>query len=208
MLLDQVFESTRAGYHDIGAGLQVANLAGIPHATVNRGGAHAIDLRQRRQHVIDLIGELAGGGEYQAAWSRHEILGTTFLGMALLHAFDLMTELAHVLVFVGIHLPKAGDHRNGERQGLAGAGTATAKHIATGQGIRQSIRLDRERGLLVIRRKHAYERARNAQLGEGQRTLLFLAIFGHIVREGIFFKNGIGHSGLSCQTFAHVAQTC
>ncbi len=40
----------------------------------------------------------------------------------------------------------AGEQREAEAQGLAGAGTATAQHVLAGQGVRDGRGLDRERG--------------------------------------------------------------
>ena len=201
MLLKQVLKTSGASDHDVGAGPQIANLTGITHATVHRGGGHAVDLGERHQHVVDLVGQLTCRCQHQAAGVRQEIIGTTLLGMALAHLLHLMAELAHVLVIVGIHLSQTGDQRNRERQGLAGAGTATAKDIASGQGIRKRVGLDRESGFLAVGREHADQRAGNSKFGEGQWTFLLAGLI-EIGGEGIFIFNnsGIGHNGLSCQT--------
>ena len=133
---------------------------------------------------------------------RQEIVGAPFLGMPLAHLFHLMAELAHVLVLVGVDLTQACDQRNRERQGLAGAGTASAENVTTGQGIGKGVGLDRESGFLAIGREHAYQRAGNAEFGERLGAFLLLARLIEIGGEGIFIFNhsGIGHNGLSCQT--------
>ena len=66
---------------------------------------------------------------------RHEIVGTTFLGMGLLHTIDLVAELAHVLILAGIHFAQASDQRNRKCQRLAGAGTTAAKNVSPSQRI-------------------------------------------------------------------------
>ena len=130
---------------------------------------------------------------------RHEIVGTTFLGMGLLHTIDLVAELAHVLILAGIHFAQASDQRNRKCQRLAGAGTTAAKNVSPSQRIGKRVGLNRESGFLVIGRKHADQRTRNAEFGERQRAFLFLAHRFGSGCEGIFIKNGIGHNGLSCQ---------
>ena len=67
LLAQQVLKAARAGDHDIGAGLQIADLVDVLDAAVHRGGVHAERVGQRHQHVVDLVRELAGGGQHQAA---------------------------------------------------------------------------------------------------------------------------------------------
>ena len=123
---------------------------------------------------------------------RHEIISAPLLGMSLLHTINLMAELAHILIFVGIHFTQTSDQRNRERQRLTGTGTTAAKNVSPS--------LNRKSGVLVISRKHADQRTRNAEFGECQRAFLFLAHHFGSGCEGIFIiKNGIGHNGLSCQ---------
>ena len=66
---------------------------------------------------------------------RHEIVGTTFLGMGLLHTIDLVAELAHVLILAGIHFAQASDQRNRKCQRLAGSSATTAKNVSPSQRI-------------------------------------------------------------------------
>ena len=198
-LFDQILKTTRAGHHNIGAGLKVTNLTRITHTAVYGGGVDAVDLGERHEHVVDLVGELTGRSKHQTTWMRHEIVGTTFLGMGLLHTIDLVAELAHVLILAGIHFAQASDQRNRKCQRLAGAGTTAAKNVSPSQRIGKRVGLNRESGFLVIGRKHADQRTRNAEFGERQRAFLFLAHRFGSGCEGIFIKNGIGHNGLSCQ---------
>ena len=121
--------------------------------------------------------------------------------MAFAHLLHLMAELAHALIVVGVHLAQTGDQRNRERQGLAGACTATAKDVASSQGIGKRVGLDRESGFLAVGREHADQRTGNTKFGERQWTFLLAGLI-EIGGEGIFIFNnsGIGHNGLSCQT--------
>ena len=119
--------------------------------------------------------------------------------MGLLHTIDLVAELAHVLILAGIHFAQASDQRNRKCQRLAGSSATTAKNVSPSQRIGKRVGLNRESGFLVIGRKHADQRTRNAEFGERQRTFLFLAHRFGSGCEGIFIKNGIGHNGLSCQ---------
>ncbi len=202
MLFDQVLEASGACDNDIGAGPEVANLAGVSHSAVHGGGVDAVDLRKGHQHVVDLVGELTRRGEHEATRMRNEILRPAFLGVLLLHAVDLMAELAHVLEIVGVHLAEAGDQRNRERERLSGAGASTTEDVAGRQGIGKRVRLDREGGFLIVRREDADQRTGNAQFRKRLGTFLFLAHFIEVGGEGIymFIQSGIGHNGLSCQT--------
>lgn len=71
----------------------------------------------RGQRVVDLPGEFPGGDEDEG--ERLAGLGTAADG--------------------------AGEERQAEGEGLAGAGAATAEHVTAGQGVRQRGRLDGER---------------------------------------------------------------
>ena len=198
-LFDQILKTTWASHHNIGTGLKVTDLAGITYAAIHGGGVDAVYLGKWHQHVVDLVGKLTGRSKHQATRMRHEIIGAPLLGMSLLHTINLMAELAHILIFVGIHFTQTSDQRNRERQRLTGAGTTAAKNVSPSQRIGKRVGLNRKSGFLVIGRKHADQRTRNAEFGECQRAFLFLAHRFGSGCEGIFIKNGIGHNGLSCQ---------
>ena len=66
-LFDQILKTTWASHHNIGTGLKVTDLTGITYAAIHGGGVDAVYLGKWHQHVVDLVRELAGGGQHQAA---------------------------------------------------------------------------------------------------------------------------------------------
>ena len=60
-LLHQVFEATRAGHHDVDAGLQRRHLLALRYAAEDRGHAQVVRGRQRFESSGDLGGELTRG---------------------------------------------------------------------------------------------------------------------------------------------------
>lgn len=106
---------------------------------------------------------------------------------------DYQDELSDLIIEAKTMVPNSlyfGDDRSS---------ATTAKNVSPSQRIGKRVGLNRESGFLVIGRKHADQRTRNAKFGERQRTFLFLAHRFGSGCEGIFIKNGIGHNGLSCQ---------
>ena len=103
----------------------------------------AVGRGERGEDGVDLRGELAGRGEHEAERAAG----------AARAAGELAAE--------------AGDHRDGEREGLAGAGLAAAEHVAAGEGVGQGVDLDREGAGLALRGEHAHERCGHAECGEG-----------------------------------------
>ena len=120
-LADQVLQAARAGDDDVDAGAQGLFLAGLGDAAVDHGGGQAHGLGHRLDGRVDLGGQLAGGSQDQA----HRAAG-----------------LAEVL---GFALGESCHQRDGEGDGLAGAGAAAAQDVASGQGVRQGLDLDGER---------------------------------------------------------------
>ncbi len=119
-LADQVFEAARASDDNIDAGAQRLLLACLGDAAEDHGGVQAHGFGQRLDGGVDLGCELAGRCEDQA----HGTAG-----------------LAEVPCLA---LCQAGNQRDGECDGLAGAGAATAQDIAACEGVRQGLDLDGE----------------------------------------------------------------
>ncbi len=120
-LADQVLQAAGAGDDDIDAGTQGLFLAGLGDAAVDHGGVQAHGLGHRFDGRVDLGGQLTGRREDQA----HRAAG-----------------LAEVL---GFPLSESCYKRDGEGDGLAGAGAAAAQDVASGQGVREGLDLDGER---------------------------------------------------------------
>lgn len=92
-------------------------LARLGDAAVDHGGVQAHGLGHRFDGGVDLRGQFTGGCKDQA----HGTAG-----------------LAEML---GFALGEAGNQRDGEGDGLAGAGAATAQDVAPGQGVREGLDL-------------------------------------------------------------------
>ena len=120
-LADQVLQAARAGDDDVDAGAQRLFLAGLGNAAINNGRVQAHGLGHRLDGRVQLGGQLTGRREDQA----HRAAG-----------------LAEVL---GFPLSESCYKRDGEGDGLAGAGAAAAQDVASGQGVRQGLDLDGER---------------------------------------------------------------
>src|SRR5699024_10033082 len=67
LLAHEVLESAGAGHHDVDATVERGDLTALRDATEDHGGPQAHGLGQWGQRVVELAGELAGGGEDQAA---------------------------------------------------------------------------------------------------------------------------------------------
>ena len=198
-LTQQILKTARAGDHDIGAGLQITHLMDVLDTAVNRGGIHAKCARQRHQHVIDLVGQLTGGGQHESARMGQEIIGAALLKTCLLATLDFIAEFLHRGLAKRIIGSKTSDQRNRKGEGLAGTGTASAENVAPGQRVGQSIGLNGERGLFSVRREHAYQRSGYSKFTKGN-GFGFLAVI-HREIGGILeiIKIVTGHNGLSCQ---------
>ena len=107
--LDQVAEAARSRDDDLDAAPQRVHLTVVRHAADGGLEEDADRAAERHQRVGDLHGQLAG---------RHQDQG---LGVVRQRAAALRD---------------AGQQRQAERQGLAGAGLATAEHVPAGQGVR------------------------------------------------------------------------
>ena len=117
--LDQVAEPARGGDEDVDAALAARRSA---CRTARRRTAVLVNsadrLGQRRQRVVDLHGQLAG---------RHQDQGLGLVRRGPAARGD------------------PGQHRQAERERLAGAGLATAEHVPAGERVRDGRGLDRER---------------------------------------------------------------
>ena len=198
-LTQQILKTARAGDHDIGAGLQITHLMDVLDATVNRGGIHPKRMGQRHEHVIDLIGELTGGGQHESARMGQEIIRAALFKTYLLAALDLVAEFLHRGLAKRIIGSKTSDQRNRKGEGLAGTGTASAENVAPGQRVRQSIGLNGECGLFSVCRKHAHQRSGYAKFTKGSGVGFFAVV--HLKISGIveIIKIVTGHNGLSYQ---------
>ena len=116
-LVDQVLQPAGGGDDDVGAAAQLVDLPAHRGAAVDGDDLEVEGLAERREGVVDLLRELAG---------RHQDQAVRRLGLA--RAAD-----------------EAGQHRQPEGEGLAGAGLRPAEDVAAGDGVRQRPGLDGER---------------------------------------------------------------
>ena len=151
-LLDEVFETTRTGHHDVGSTPQGLDLGVLADTAVDRCDLQTQGRRKWCQHFCHLICELARGNE------------------------DKPPRAARLAVRRGL-----GDHRhdrNGERDGLAAAGLAPAEDVTTRQRIGQRGTLDGERRQHAGAgqrgdegRRHAERRERRIRIDDRGRVL-------------------------------------
>ena len=139
-LLDEVGQPPGAGDDDVHAITQGRHLGILPGAAEDGGHAQIHGPGQRREHGLDLAGQLTGGHEDEA------------------------TRAAGAGVTVG----QPGDHRDRERERLAGAGAAPAQDVQPGQRIRQRGGLDRERRGDAGRGQGGHQRLGDAEIREGR----------------------------------------
>ena len=118
-LADQVLEPAGAGDDDVEAAGEGLHLRVLADATEDRGRLHAERAGHRVDDGGDLVGQLAG---------RHQDQRARPLGLALAGRGG-----------------QAGDQREAEGEGLAGAGAAAAEDVPAGQAVGQRRDLDRER---------------------------------------------------------------
>ena len=131
LLLHQVIEAARAGDDDIHAVIQGLFLAALGDSTVDHGGAQSGGFRERFGGLGDLGGQFTGGGHDQCAGEP---------GLAALRVGG-----------------QAGDHRDGEGQGLARAGLPATQDVPTGQGGGKGGFLDREGAADPLRLQDGYQ---------------------------------------------------
>ena len=137
--LEQVDEPAWCRHHDVGVP-DPGDLRADRHAPVDRGDADAHAAAQRRERVGDLLGELAGRDQDQAAGG-------------------LLAPPARAG-------REPGQQREAEGQRLARPGLSAAEHVAAGQRVGQRPGLDRERLADVTRRERAHQPGVQAELGE------------------------------------------
>ena len=121
ILLHEVFEATGAGDDDVDSGLESLNLAVLRDTTEDRGHAQVVCGGQRFEGCGDLGGELTRRCEHQAERSTRTTLSS------------------------GQFAGEAGDHGDGEREGLAASGLSAAQYVAPRESVGEGVDLDRER---------------------------------------------------------------
>ena len=121
LLLHEVFEATGAGDDDVDSGLESLNLAVLRDTTEDRGHAQVVCGGQRFEGCGDLGGELTRRCEHQAERSTRTTLSS------------------------GQFAGEAGDHGDGEREGLAASGLSAAQYVAPRESVGEGVDLDRER---------------------------------------------------------------
>jgi hypothetical protein len=143
--VQKVDEPARRRHHDVG----IAHPGDLPadrHASVDGRDAHADAAAERREHVGDLLGELAGRYKNKAAGC-----------------------LVAPLVRRG---REPGQQRKAEGKRLAGSGLGAAEYVAAGQRVGQCPGLDRERLADVTRGEGRDQPGVQAELGKGCRRRL------------------------------------
>ena len=149
LLLDQVLQTSRAGNDDVGACVESTELAFILDTAIHRSDSHAIGICERSEHVTDLVGELTGRRQHQAARMRHVLRDTALETQRF--SQRLRIHVAGEILIVGaIHAGESGDKWQAESQGLAGTGLSSAEHITPGKRIRKRVLLNGERGLFAV----------------------------------------------------------
>jgi hypothetical protein len=139
-LLDEVLEPARGGDDEVDAAAELVDLPAHGRAAVDGHDLQVERLRERRQGVLHLLGELAGRDEDQTA-----------RGAAVALAAD-----------------EAGEQRQAEGEGLARAGGAAAEDVPAGEGVRDGAGLDGERGVQLAARERRHEALGQAERGEGR----------------------------------------
>ncbi len=138
--LDQVHQPARGRDDDVDAPLEGVDLAPHRRTAVDGGDLHPHRLAQGDERVGDLLGQLTGRHEHEPA-RRTGPTGVDTRG-------------------------DPGQHRQAERQGLAGAGLRASEDVASGERIGHRARLDRERRLDAAGGERGDDRSGKAELGE------------------------------------------
>ena len=140
LLPHEVLEPAGAGHDDVHAAVERIDLTALRDAAEDHGGAHAHRGGQRGERLVDLTGQLAGGGEDEPA--RGALLALTAGG------------------------GQAGDQRDAERVGLAGACAAAAQHVPPGECVGEGGVLDGRGGDDAGAAEDVEQGGRNAEIGE------------------------------------------
>ena len=142
LLLHEVFQAAGAGDDDVDAALQRLLLRTLADAAEHSGDAKADGLGERGDGRGDLGGQLAGGGEHEAAG-----------------------QAGPALVAGG---RQAGDEREREGDGLAAARASATEEVTAGERVGQGVTLDRERLGLSGGGENGGELGGDAELEEGR----------------------------------------
>ena len=142
-LFDQVLEPTGAGHQDVHPAPQGSPLLAVAHSPVHGGDPRSDGRGEGRQGDLHLGGQLTRGHQDQG--------------------IRTATVAAIAFVTTGTRL-EPGQHRQAERQGLAGPGRGHAAHVPAGEGIRQRGHLNRERNEDSAPLERAYQRGGHAQI--------------------------------------------
>ncbi len=142
LLLHEVFQTAGAGDDDVDAALQRLLLRTLADTAEHGGDAQPDGLGQGGDGRGDLGGQLAGGGEHEAARQA---------GAALVAGRS-----------------QAGDERKREGDGLAAARASAAEEVTAGERIGQGVALDGERLGLSGGGENGGELGGNAEIEEGR----------------------------------------
>ncbi len=137
--VDDVAQAARGGDEDVDAALKGVDLVAHGRAAADDLHLQAEDVAVGLEGVGDLHRQLAGRGEDDAA-------------RALL---------------LGAAAGQRREQRQTEREGLAGAGAATAEDVLAGQGVRDGRGLDREGGGHTVLRELAHDAVGETEGREG-----------------------------------------
>ncbi len=138
--LHEVDQPARSGDHQVDPAAQRLDLAAHRRAAVDGGEPDSDGVAERSEHVSDLLGELTGRHEDQAARGP-------------------LGALPH-------RLGEASQHGKAEAEGLSRTGLGAAEDISTGQRVRKGAGLDREGRDHAAAVQRGDERCGQAQLGE------------------------------------------
>ncbi len=162
--VDDVAQPAGGGDEDVDAALQRVDLVAHGRTAADDLELEAQDVAVRLQRVADLHGQLTGRGEDDAA-------------RALLR---------------GVAAGQAAEQRQTEGEGLAGAGTAAAEDVASGQRVGDRRGLDGERGGDTVRGQLADDLLVEAEVTEGD---LRGRVLGGGVGGGVDVGVGVGVGG-------------
>ena len=123
-LLDQVDQTTRRGDQDIAAVLKRRGLRLVAHATHDGHGNMAGDIGDLARDLVDLLGELARGGD-------DEHHGATAVALGLLGAATAVAAAALAHGLGGSDVLQVIHGRQQESGRLAGASLSGGKQVAT-----------------------------------------------------------------------------
>ena len=175
-LLDQIDQTARRGDQDVAAVLERRGLGLVAHAAHDGHGNMTRDVGDLARNLVDLLGELARGGD-----DEHHGAATVALGLLGTAAAVAAVALAHGLGRSDVLQVVHGRQQEGSR--LAGAGLSSGKQVAAREHHGDGAGLDR-RGRRVAQvldgTKHL---VRKSQLVKG----------GQVLGRGL---DGLGGAGL------------